>query len=476
MSLSRRVCAALVAVAALAVVLVTAERASAQESAPVVHFVVDVSGSMSGQPIDEAQEAVKAAVDALPESTALGIRSYSGGCDQTGIAPLVPVGLGNQDEVKAAADGLAAGGGTPTTAALARALDDVRAFDTTGVRRIVLLTDGDTACGISICDWIRQQDLGGIDLSLYAVGLSVSAGAENDLRCAAEFTGGAYISVESPTDLADALTDAAGGNSCPELMLYFARGSGQWEKDGQPIDRTNAGVGSAERNAFFSAVRSRLPRAFDIDEVDAGQNPTPQGVRYDAAGGYRVLLQARASGRVGTFGPYFPSVDAGVDEVITFLNSRALRCPDEQWILGGYSQGAHVLGNALSNTGLSTEAKDNIRFAAFFGDPKLQLRGPLACVGQRLFDATRGRVDVRQFQWVRGSVPCRAVSGSLGPRTPYLPADLSSRVGSWCDGSDIICNQVLNRDTLLGYVTGVHSKYGEDEAIQAASEAAGRLG
>ena len=190
--------------------LVSSAPADAAGSEPVVHFVVDVSGSMSGQKLTEAVDAIKATATAIPDSTALGLRSYAGSCDQSGVAPLVEIGLGNDSEIIAAADGLVAGGGTPTTSALDEGIDDLLSYTTTGSRRLVLLTDGDTQCGISVCDFVNQRDLNGVEITLYTVGLQVSASAAADLTCAAEATGGSYIEAADPSDLADALSQAVG--------------------------------------------------------------------------------------------------------------------------------------------------------------------------------------------------------------------------------------------------------------------------
>lgn len=178
---------------------------------PAIHFVIDVSGSMSGSKLNEAVEAIKITAQSIPDTTALGLRSYAGSCSQSSVTPLVPIGVANDPEIIAAADSLSAGGGTPTTAALEEGLNELSAYPTTGAKRLVLLTDGDTQCGISVCDFIQQRDVSGLEITLYTVGLQVSAAAASDLTCAAEFTGGSFITAEDPTDLADALAQATGG-------------------------------------------------------------------------------------------------------------------------------------------------------------------------------------------------------------------------------------------------------------------------
>jgi lysophospholipase L1-like esterase len=205
--------------------------AFAEGSEPAVHFVIDVSGSMAGDKLNSAVSAVKSTAAALPDTTALGLRSYAGSCDQSGVDPLVPLDTNNDAEISAAADTLVAGGGTPTTAALSEGINDLKAFPTSGNRRLVLLTDGDTQCGISICDFIRGTDLSGINLSMYAVGLQVSSGAAADLKCAAELTGGSYIEASDPSQLVAALLSASGG---PNVSGYVAMGDSFSSGEGNP--------------------------------------------------------------------------------------------------------------------------------------------------------------------------------------------------------------------------------------------------
>jgi lysophospholipase L1-like esterase len=229
--------ALLCSAAALVATGVSGVPAAGAATTDVVHFVIDTSGSMYGERITEAVAAIKATAAALPDSTALGLRSYAGSCDQSGVAPLVPIATDNDADIVAAADSLYADGGTPTTAALARGLDDVRTYESTGNKRLVLLTDGDTQCGISICDFVKGQDLADLSLTLYTVGLQVGSGAAADLQCAAEVTGGRFIEADSPEDLADALIDASGGGDRGTVVSFgdsIAAGEGSGPHAGYP--------------------------------------------------------------------------------------------------------------------------------------------------------------------------------------------------------------------------------------------------
>lgn len=213
----------------LSIVSMTALGSSSARAAgnePAIHFVVDVSGSMAGDKLTSAIGAIQSTASALPNTTAVGLRSYSDSCDQSAVPPLVPIAVDDDAAVISAASKLTAGGGTPTRSALGRGFDELVAYPTTGTKRLVLLTDGDTQCGISICDYVRQHVPSGIHLQMYAVGLQVSTSAAQDLTCAAEFTGGSYISAAQPTDLVKALTEASGGQPANPTCEAIGAGGG----------------------------------------------------------------------------------------------------------------------------------------------------------------------------------------------------------------------------------------------------------
>src|SRR5580765_855125 len=64
--------------------------------------------------------------------------------------------------------------------------------------------------------------------------------------------------------------------------------------------------------------------------------------------------------------PYWDSVQTGKDELSAYLTDRAAQCPNEVYILGGFSEGANVLGAGLFD--LPQSVRDRIAFVALFGD------------------------------------------------------------------------------------------------------------
>ncbi|WP_239375718.1 cutinase family protein [Frankia sp. Cj5] len=115
---------------------------------------------------------------------------------------------------------------------------------------------------------------------------------------------------------------------------------------------------------------------------------------------------------------YYASVRTGVAELARHLNDRAAKCPKESIVIGGYSQGAEVVGTALFN--VSSYTLSRIAYVALYGDPRTS-----ACNA------------IMRPPWSRGNAFCAL--GSLGARAPYIPMQLTGRVGSWCDAWDGVC-------------------------------------
>ena len=178
---------------------------------------------------------------------------------------------------------------------------------------------------------------------------------------------------------------------CSDVFITFARGSGQ-----------EPNLPGREVQTFFDEIQDRIGPGVSVATRELGATAY-EGNQYPAVGiglgsvqSFLNLLDAESSLLGGTLGgEYRDSVQEGTDEAVAYLNDRAIACPDEVFVLGGYSQGAQVMGEALF--GLSTAAANATVFAAMFGDPKLLVNGrgpfPGACFGN-----TR--------PWRRGNIRC----------------------------------------------------------------------
>lgn len=369
----------LVALAALAASLPSILPANAASTTPVIHFVVDVSGSMAGERLSSAVAAIKDTAAAVPDSTALGLRSYADSCDQSGVQAVVPIAAGNDAGIDAAADALVAGGGTPTTAALGRGFDDLAAFDTTGSRRLVLLTDGDTQCGVSICDYVKQNLPAGLQLTMYTVGLAVTDAAAADLTCAAEYTGGSYIPATSPGDLAAALQQAAGGG-----QACAGSGAGGWkfrahvsDNDGLVLDES-----SFEGRVFSKAMS--VPYLDGLWTDDTSRNPRLRHVRRleltaDPAKANTVRIGGQAI--VGSSLLKLECVGSGSDDIY----ARATYAVND-FVYGGKAPSYLTVTQEYRFRGIDAahpcEPSEKLSCARFWPSLKYAYAGPTACAGQ----------------------------------------------------------------------------------------------
>jgi hypothetical protein len=247
--------------------------------------------------------------------------------------------------------------------------------------------------------------------------------------------------------------DAVETPACSTVGLVFARGSGQ------PL-------GYREAPRFFQKLAARLGPTVATTSYELGSG-AHGGARYPAAGvgtdSTQEILNVVDAWTGVAGGTYRSSVESGAGELAAYLAARTAVCPGERQVVGGYSQGAQVVGDGVART--SPEARARITFVALFGDPRLDLpegKGwfPPACRGSA------------RSPWRRGNAGCFTDNGLLGARQPYVPGDLVNRTGSWCHRNDPICN-----GNVIDLAASTHSRYSEagagmDEAV---AEIAGLL-
>ncbi|GIH06658.1 hypothetical protein Rhe02_47250 [Rhizocola hellebori] len=194
------------------------------------------------------------------------------------------------------------------------------------------------------------------------------------------------------------------------MHLVFARGSG-------------AGLGSPEALKFFDTARTQLTAvglSSSIAEVGDLDNNGVVGLgEYPALYGFGWVM----------FPTYSGSVDWGVTELINYLNDRVTRpgCQREAIVLGGYSQGADVVGTALQDPRLHLEALSHIAYMATYGDPRHNTGSFFGCL-------------VQIPQWVKGDAGCTSDGAPLQPRYPYARSGFEGKTGSWCATGDGICS------------------------------------
>jgi Mg-chelatase subunit ChlD len=242
---------------------------------------------------------------------------------------------------------------------------------------------------------------------------------------------------------------------CGDVQLVWARGTST-----PPDDPTFQEVDES--------LASRLGGDISYSVYQLGRLGGTDGFDYPAAGdGFHFFLEWTDF----DIGDYHASKEEGKQELDAYLTRRALQCPGEVYVLGGWSQGANVIGEGLFL--LDPFVRDRIAFVALFGDPTLdtgfdtmipaELAGPF-------LDACNGQPK----PWIRGSAPCWSPGGVFGRRDPYVPDDLATRVGSWCRGGDFACTTLPQ---VIPSTDTEHRAYfdPDSDAAMAMREAAERL-
>lgn len=143
-------------------------------------------------------------------------------------------------------------------------------------------------------------------------------------------------------------------------------------------------------------------------------------------GNYAVVAGA-------TSDQYNQSVKDGAEELAGYLQDQMTSCPSQYNVVGGYSQGAHVVGEAMAK--MHGAGQDNLLsrlgHVDMYGDPKFNG-----------FERTTSVLNPLQqhavLPWTRGSATTNH-TGALGPRKPYVPDILTAKTTTWCDFNDLVC-------------------------------------
>ena len=227
------------------------------------------------------------------------------------------------------------------------------------------------------------------------------------------------------------VTNESYAASCPDLKVIFARGSG--------AERYTSGHYLAFRSSMEAKLKtSRL--TYEIDDLDY------PAISIGVADGHLgTLINAYIGG--GEAYDFGDSVHAGTKELLRVVNHD--KCPNTKYVLGGYSQGAIVLLDALKKIDPS-----RVIYVATFGDPKIYLpegAGPVptACSGKGL---SPYRIYVPD---------CKAYKGILGARNPYTVSGYENKIGTWCNKYDILCSSYSSVKS--------HTSYAEDGIYEDAS-------
>ena len=234
---------------------------------------------------------------------------------------------------------------------------------------------------------------------------------------------------------------------CQDVEVVFARGSGQPLL--ADVESEAAGEQKTDKAKHVKeAKRVKELAASNAQTLGLTQNFYELGTRHINGAsypahpiqGFTSLLNAGDKAEGSRYFSYEQSVNEGVREGVGYLQQRMSQCPNSQYVLGGYSQGAQVMGDVYGQ--LTDEQRSKVAFNAFFGDPKLNLPEGRSVAGEHpVFDGQG------ISPWRRQSPAPATTQGSLGARTPYLPAG-EQNTGSWCLANDYVCGSTK---VLMGF-------------------------
>lgn len=188
-------------------------------NAEQILFIVDLSNSMNeylgrNTKIDVALSTMREILQLIPKSTAVGLRVYG---HKTGFTPhqsctaselISPIATNNTVNIYSKLNRMNAVGWTPITYSLKQAAY----FDfknTSGKKRIILLSDGGENCDESPCDFViellKYRDDIKIDVIAFAIG---DRDANNQLKCVSLVTSGKFYNANTAAELKDSLKDS----------------------------------------------------------------------------------------------------------------------------------------------------------------------------------------------------------------------------------------------------------------------------
>lgn len=256
-------------------------------------------------------------------------------------------------------------------------------------------------------------------------------------------------------------TAAVVDSACATVDVVFARGSGQAVGSSGESDRF--------RDQIAARVSSPLTVAFyELGSESVGGHQYP-AVPVGTGSWDSITNSSGAFFSSGGAFSYGASVDQGVDELDAYIQKRIAKCPDALFILGGYSQGAQVIGETYVER-LTTAERGRVVFNALFGDPKLYLPE-----GESVLWWDAPACKGEDFSEWRRAVPnCDTDNGSLGARKPYLPASWTSTTGLWCADVDYVCGSSKAVWDTSGHGTyanaGGDVDHGAQEAVERLKE------
>ena len=248
---------------------------------------------------------------------------------------------------------------------------------------------------------------------------------------------------------------APDSTECVDIVLVFTRGSGQNQSHELIDDPLNHDFSDLEPEsyAFFNGFKEHLSRDYPhIDYKAVSIHNFPD--KYDLEGykaapvGLEHLANSSNADISAIPGEYRESVEHGINETVGYLEDQISSCPNQSLIVGGYSQGAQVMGESLFR--LTSQERAKILGVGFFGDPKY--------IGAKGDSAISPFDESVSYPWRRGDATNKD-TGMLDPRVPYVPDDMATKTASYCFKVDLVC---AGWTGFRGIQDTAHASYGAE--------------
>jgi len=264
----------------------TAAQVKLPEDRPVQHadlvIVLDRSGSMQGQKIDDARQAVMQLVDRLTARDRLALVTYSNGV-QT-VSPLISMDDDHRRQVKAAVQKIYSGGGTNLGGGLQQGIATLMQTPAAGrQRKVILISDGLANQGITDPQALGRMAGGAVEqnytVSTVGVGYDFN---EVLMTTIADHGAGRYYFLENPNAFAQVFEKefeatrnvAATGLEIrvplkKGIQLMHAGGYPVKIKDGHAIVHPGDLLSGQQRKMFLTfKVPTDQERAIDLGAFD----------------------------------------------------------------------------------------------------------------------------------------------------------------------------------------------------------------
>lgn len=181
-------------------------------------IILDSTGSMSDsisgeRKLDIAKRTILKVLSQVPPNVGIGLRVYGGqsyflpskGCRLSTLK--VPISQGSQSQIADVLSKMKPAGVTPITYSLKQAVNSDLA-GMKGIRRIILLSDGEENCDESPCEYAVNLVRTGSDIRIDAIAYSTDSAADNQLKCVALSTKGKFYRADTEASLLNSLLDS----------------------------------------------------------------------------------------------------------------------------------------------------------------------------------------------------------------------------------------------------------------------------